>query len=84
MSMSKPIVASAEALEGISSPVSDNLWERSTPTSWAEQIIFLLEKSNKVEFDTHTWVKANYSWEAHLDQIDVLMKSKQSSLAEAL
>lgn len=78
LSMSKLIVASPQALEGITCPRGDFIWEESDVQGWVNKIIELIQPENTAQANTHSWVKANYSWEAHLNQIDKVLEPKEA------
>lgn len=74
MSMNKPIVASYEAMEGIPIPPKSPIWKESTAQGWQERVLNLCQQDKEGKLETHPWVKANFSWDAHLSQIDMLLK----------
>ncbi len=72
MSMNKPIIASAQALEGIEMPNLYGVWQEQHPSAWIERILDLLvfSKEDLSLISTHDWIVKHYSWDAHLSQID--------------
>lgn len=74
MSMNKVIVASFEALEGIPIPPHSPIWQESSPQAWLERLLKLCHREQVPNQETHSWIEANFSWEAHLSQIDPFFK----------
>lgn len=81
LSMSKPIVASPAAIEGIACDGVKTIWVEDSVEAWVDRIQILLERPPQV-IDSHAWVKQNYSWEASLNCLSHLFK--QTPLEEVV
>lgn len=76
MSMSKPIIASPAAVEGIHCSGVKDLWVEESVEAWVDRLEILLANP-PLSVQSHSWVKQHYSWEASLKPLSQLLGYEQ-------
>ncbi len=71
MSMDKPIVASAMAMEGINAPTSDCLAQTDEATPFADAVLTMFRQAPTV--DSRQWVIDHFTWQATLAPLPKLL-----------
>lgn len=71
MSLNKPIVATAMAMEGINAPISLCLAQTDDPTEFAQHVLAMLSSPPSVT--SRDWVIRHFTWQATLSQLPRLL-----------